>query len=387
GVVANITVGRAPTGVAVDAAAGRVFVANNGSDNVSVLNASSHTVVASLPAGDGPVGVSVADPSGLAFVSNEASGNVTVINASRAVVVTTIPIVGPGIQPQGMAFDAASNQIWIGAGYFYAIVLNVSSLSVGGYVATDPSGVAYDSDTGKVCGTNTGNMSLFCVTTSFAPANLTFAETGLPAGTAWTVDLANGLASSDSSSVVFGVVPDVYSPAGSVSASYGVTTPAPYVPTPAGGTARFSASEESVVVNVTFVPMTGYSAVTFVASGLPAGDGWGVTLNGSVQTTETSTVRFYERNATALPFQITPPSGDRATPSNGTVSVAGSPVSVPISFSPRPAPTYPLTFVAVGLPPDTTWYLTLNGTLRDLNASTGSFRVVNGSYPYTVLAA
>ncbi|EQD41809.1 40-residue YVTN family beta-propeller repeat-containing protein, partial [mine drainage metagenome] len=54
--VANISVGLDPTGVAVDAAAGRVFVANNGSDNVSVINASSHTVVASLPAGDGPVG-------------------------------------------------------------------------------------------------------------------------------------------------------------------------------------------------------------------------------------------------------------------------------------------------------------------------------------------
>ena len=385
-VVANISVGRDPTGVAVDPGTGRVVVANNGSDNVSVINATSYTVVASLPAGTGPVGVAVAEPSGLAFVSNYGSSNVTVLNTSTALGIATIPIVGPGIQPQGMTFDPASDQVWIGAGEFYVVVLNVSSLSVGGYVATDPSGVTYDSTHSEVCGTNTGNMSLFCVTTATPASTLTFAETGLPAGTPWTVALENGARQSNLSSIGFGVVPGLFGP-GPVSTSFEVTTSAAYFATPAGGSVSISPPQTSVVVNVTFVSTAGYYAVTFTESGLSGGADWGVTLNGSVQHTGGTSLGFYERNATGLAFQVLPPAGEIDRPSNGSVTVSGRPVSVPITFTTRPVPDDTLLFIAGGLPSNSTWYLTLNGRLYLFTGQTGPILEQNGSYNFTVLAA
>lgn len=384
GVVANISVGLDPTGVAVDPGTGRVFVANNGSGNVSVINATSHAVVASLPAGTGPVGVAIAEPSGLAFVSNFGSSNVTVINATPARVVATIPIVGPGIQPQGMAFDPGSDQVWIGAGYFYAVVLNVTSLSVGGYVATDPSGVAYDSTNGEVCGTNTGNMSLFCVTSATSPSTLQFTATGLPAGTPWTVTLANGSARSNASQIDFGVVPGLFG-YGSVSTSFEVTTPGPYFATPAGGTVSISPQQSSVEVNVTFSSTAGYYPVTFTESGLPGGTDWGVTLNGSVQHTPTASLSFYERNATGLAFQVLAPPGDRAAPSRGAVTVDGGPVAVSINFS---LPTYPLEFRAGGFPSNSTsWYVWVNNDLVSFEGPVGELFVPNGTYNFSVLRA
>jgi len=58
-VVATIPVGNVPYGIAVDPSGTRVYVANNGSNSVSVIDAASNAVVATIPVGDGPVGVVV----------------------------------------------------------------------------------------------------------------------------------------------------------------------------------------------------------------------------------------------------------------------------------------------------------------------------------------
>ena len=55
--VATVAVGNIPVGVAVSPAGTRVYVANRGSDTVSVIDTATNLVVATLAAGDGPIDV------------------------------------------------------------------------------------------------------------------------------------------------------------------------------------------------------------------------------------------------------------------------------------------------------------------------------------------
>src|SRR5438309_12060717 len=58
--VRTVAVGRVPTAVAVDARTRRVFVANFGSNTVSVLDAASGAVLATVPVAPGPSTLAVA---------------------------------------------------------------------------------------------------------------------------------------------------------------------------------------------------------------------------------------------------------------------------------------------------------------------------------------
>ncbi len=58
-VVATVTVGIGPNGVAITPAGAFAYVANNISNNVSVIDTASNTVVATVPVGTNPAGVAI----------------------------------------------------------------------------------------------------------------------------------------------------------------------------------------------------------------------------------------------------------------------------------------------------------------------------------------
>src|SRR5208283_2426515 len=58
-VIATITVGTEPDGVAVTPNGDYVYVTNSGSDSVSVISTASNSVTATIPVGGYPVGVAV----------------------------------------------------------------------------------------------------------------------------------------------------------------------------------------------------------------------------------------------------------------------------------------------------------------------------------------
>jgi YVTN family beta-propeller protein len=73
-----------------------VYVVNNASNNVSVIDTSTHTVVATVPVGNLPRGVAVNPAGTRVYVVNNASFNVSVIDTSTDTVVSTVPVVsGP----------------------------------------------------------------------------------------------------------------------------------------------------------------------------------------------------------------------------------------------------------------------------------------------------
>lgn len=127
--------------------------------------------------------------------------------------------------------------------------------------------------------------------------------------------------------------------------------------------------------------------VTFSETGLPSGTLWSVTLNGSIQSSTTSTLSFSESNG-SYRYVIGDVSGWHQTsqPYTGSVAVRGSPVvESPLAFSQI---SYTVTFTQSGLPLGVTWWVNItDGQSYPGTGSTIQFSEPNGSYVYSAQAA
>lgn len=159
-----------------------------------------------------------------------------------------------------------------------------------------------------------------------APADYTvqFAEAGLPAGSTWSVSLANYTKSASSPATI-----NFTEPNGTY--NFAVTTiPGYFVSAPTG---TVSVTGRSQLVNVTFSPGSlGNFEVTFVESGLPSGTIWNVTLNQSTVSTSGGSIAFAEPNGTYA-FTVGNVPNYIASPEFGAVRVSGGPVTEVITFS------------------------------------------------------
>jgi len=198
---------------------------------------------------------------------------------------------------------------------------------------------------------------------------VTFEESGLVAGTEWSVTLNGSLQNSSGTSIGFS------EPNG----SYLFTV---------GQVAGYSLSSSSGSVNVTgaavtepitFTPIL-YN-VTFSESNLPTGTAWSVKLNGVVHTSTNTQVRFQEENGT-YPFTIAAVSGYQPSPSGGTAVVQGADLLETVHFS--VATLYTIFVQETGLPGGTAWSITVNGTLVSATGSVASTMVPNGTYSVEV---
>jgi hypothetical protein len=202
------------------------------------------------------------------------------------------------------------------------------------------------------------------------PYSVTFTETGLPSGDSWSVTLAGARGSSSGSTISFTESDGTY--------SYTVTAPAGNVASPASGSVTVDGSSVNVPIALSF-PYT----VTFTESGLPSGTSWSATLGGTQHSSSTSTITLSETNGT-YSFSIQPPTGFKATPSSGTITVNGENVEQSVVFT--SVPTYTVTFTASGLPTGGSWSVTLGTTLHTTSTSTITFTESNGTYSFTVTA-
>jgi YVTN family beta-propeller protein len=110
--LASIPVGAGPTGAAVDATSGWIYVTNQGSDNVTVINGTS--VVASIPVGSFPWEAAFDAANGYVYVANRDSNNLSVIHGT-AVVGTVNVSSGPGgIWGQaGLTVDPVNGYVYV----------------------------------------------------------------------------------------------------------------------------------------------------------------------------------------------------------------------------------------------------------------------------------
>lgn len=239
-VVATIPVGSYPYGAAYDSANGDIYVVNLQSNTVSVVDGPTNTVVATIPVGAAPSGpaydsangdvyfsivntttyqdyesamsgstnkvvanVSVGSDSqqaafdpvnGDVYVANSGSNSVSVVAGSTNTVIATIPV---GLSPFGVIYDSADGDIYVtnAQSNNVSVIAGVSNtitdtIPVGAF----PDGGAVDPTNGYVYVTNQLSDSVSIITPGKSPPMfpVSFTETGLPAGTSWSVTL-NGV--------------------------------------------------------------------------------------------------------------------------------------------------------------------------------------------------
>src|SRR5208282_2038439 len=97
--------------VALNLKTNTVYVANNGSANVTAINGATNTVVASPAAGTDPVAIAVNPVTGMAYVANNGSANVTVIG-SATYTVTSISD-SSFAEPNAIAVNPVTNEVYV----------------------------------------------------------------------------------------------------------------------------------------------------------------------------------------------------------------------------------------------------------------------------------
>jgi hypothetical protein len=110
-----------------------------------------------------------------------------------------------------------------------------------------------------------------------------------------------------------------------------------------------------------------HDSLTFDASG-EAGT-WSVTVSPSIppstQSTAGSSLTFYSSGS--IKYTVTPPSGQTASPSGGSLTLGSSPVTVDITFTTPPGPDS-ATFHESGLPTGAVWVVDMGGKQGQANA-------------------
>jgi YVTN family beta-propeller protein len=402
-VVGTVNVGTEPCFATYDSKNGYVYVSNFGSANVSVINGT--TLLASVNVGGEPYGSSYDSKNGYVYVPDEATSKVSVLNGTSLLTSVTIEAAGPTFS----IFDRAN-------GYVYVVIYDDGAVSVIdgttsiGWVAVGgwPAGATYDGRNGYVYVTNTwtDNVSVIDGTTLLAwvdVGNTTYAP---------TYDSGNGFVYvMDYSGATVGVINGTH-----LLASVAVGTyPQAAAYDPENGyvvVANYGSDNVSVIsgttvvgsVNVGNAPVfaayddgngcvyvanwgsdnvsatcRGY-AVAFTESGLPPKTAWWVNVTGgSSAFSHASTLSFELPNGT-YPYSVTSADKTYASPV-GSFVLNGRGANLTATFL---RVTYAVTFHETGLANGTGWSVTMGGIPHTSTTTTVGFLEPNGTHSYTI---
>src|SRR5206468_7000683 len=121
--VAALVLGHARAGAEV-----RVFVTNEKSDNVTVIDAATRKVIQTIPVGQRPRGVAVSPDGRRVYVANSNSDSLSVIDARSLAVLSTTPA---GLDPEGLTFNRAGTKLYaVNENELAVTVLDVPSLAI-----------------------------------------------------------------------------------------------------------------------------------------------------------------------------------------------------------------------------------------------------------------
>ena len=109
-VVATVVVGSLPYGVGLDPSGHTAYVANYGSNSVSVIDTTTNTLTTTIPTGGGPFEVGVDPVTHHAYIGNFNAGTVSVIDTTTDTLTATIPV---GSSPSGVGVDPSTHTAYV----------------------------------------------------------------------------------------------------------------------------------------------------------------------------------------------------------------------------------------------------------------------------------
>ena len=423
-VLYSINVGIHPSGVAFDSFNGNIYVANEASCNVSVINGTTNKVIQSITTGKSPSAVVADNFNGYVYVLNFGACTVSVINPNTNKVIDNITL---NSNPVGAVFDSFNGNIYVGECSPCVSVINsttnkvVQNITVG----KEPRIPAFDSFNGNIYVPNecSGNVSVINGTTDKVIDSIPAGKE--PFGATFNnfngnIYVANYL--SDNVTVINGttnkVVQNVPIGKGPYGATFDTFNGNVYIPDECStnvsvidgetnkviqnitvGKSPISAAFDSLNGNIYVaniysnnVSVLGYStySTTFTETGLPSGTTWYANVTNSIGhifhgSSTTSIITFNLVNGT---YSFTNSTGDKSyAPSSygGSFTVSGSAVNLPtVVFSSASK----VTFKETGLPSGTIWYANVTnnaGYVFHGSSSTNiiTFNLINGIYSFT----
>ncbi|NJN98520.1 MAG: beta-propeller fold lactonase family protein, partial [Anaerolineales bacterium] len=110
----TVTVGQEPRGLAVDSLRQRVYVANYGSDSVSVINSQNNTIVQTIGGIFTANGIAHDPQRNIIWVTSHSTDQVTPIQVNAdATTFTILPALSVGDQPWGVAYDPVHQYVYV----------------------------------------------------------------------------------------------------------------------------------------------------------------------------------------------------------------------------------------------------------------------------------
>ena len=313
------------------------------------------------------------------FITSVTNGTVVVLGADVSVKVPYVTefFLSMGVTPTG-AGTVAPNSGWFAAG----AKVNLSETPAAGYAFLRWNGSGIGNFSGIDASPTITMLGPIAENATFGLAYaVDFEEIGLLDGVTWSVTF-NGVtlsalfvfldfsASNGTYAYTVGIIPGFHAD------SY-------------RGNVTVAGSDVTVIIH--WVRVT-YN-VSFVESNLPSGTTWSVTLNGSPQSVMVSTILFLMSNG-SFPFSVAPVTGFTANVTGGTVVVNGAAVVIAIGWTANgpAARSYTITFLETGLPANSSWSVTLNGSSLSSASNTSTTTSTNvvfrglaaGTYAYWV---
>lgn len=359
-VVGNVTVGSHPIYAIYDPYDGYVYVANYLSNSTSVINGSK--VIATINLNSSPFQLA-ASPKYL-YVTLPLSNLVTIISTSDNSVVANLNITSPG----EIIYNPNTGYVYVTSSSNSGdslLVLNGTTV-----IATVPIGqgshyLTYYQDVVYVSNSYSNTVTIvYNKVTTIQEYNLTFVETGLPAGKTWYVYIQGGNLteniSSTSTNITLMLPQGVY---------YYKVYSSNFIPSPQEGVVNLTSSQ---VINIVFKPVT--YTLTVVESGLPNGTKWSIIVNGTQYNTTSNKISL------SLPYgiykiQFVNVTGYKVNISSQVITLNQN-VTIYVSYTRL---MYTLTIVESGLPSGTKWGVIINST--EYNTTTNQISV---TLPYGI---
>jgi len=268
----------------------------------------------------------------------------------------------------------------------WSVTLNGDTLSSNGSAIafTEPNGT-YPFKIGYVAGyattPTTGNEHVagaaVSVPVPFTQVTyaVTFDETHLPTGTAWSVTIGAHTVSSTSTSLAFTLPNGTY--------GYTINYVAGYVPPSPTGSVLVNGAPVTTPIPFSLVT---YS-LTFTESGLPTGahaKPWSVAVDGAVQSSVSTSIVFQVGNGTHS-YLVKGPYGWRVSsilPPAGSIVVTGASAGQDVLFLHGSTPS--LSFHELGLAAGTRWCVTVGALLCSTTSRIVSKNLTPGTYNYAI---
>lgn len=358
--VRNVTVGSAPGKLVDDPLGESVLCEDSNSGNISIISYATGTVATSIPGGS--LSNAIDDRSDTLFGVDVGDGLVSVLGVGQS----QVDFEERGL-PEGTAWSVRLPATSRGSESPIIPFLeqngsyNWSITTIPGYQAAGSGTVVVDNSTRVVV-----------ITFTRATYPVAFVETGLPAGTAWSVTLGGSAQQSTGRAVQF------LEPNGSL--PYQIGGVPGWVAVPPNGFATVDGGP--VNVSITWQPFT--YAVGFTVVGLPSGLGWWVNLSGGTVGYSTAPVLSLSLPNGSYAYSVSPADKEYRT-ATGVLRVAGAPVSERVQLAPV---NYSVDFSETGLIAGVSWWLNVSGGPSVTGTGTSLYLdEANGTYSFSVASA